>query len=70
MRPGKRVGQGGKNESQVFSADQDSSVMQDGSRIKPRPAPFLTDSNAVDTHNRLGGFVEQNDSLLDIVSIT
>ena len=50
--------------SHIFNADRVAGDSAEESR-RPAPAPFLTDSNAVDTHNRLGGLVNMTDSIID-----
>eukprot|EP00116_Pleurobrachia_bachei_P011709 sb/3471971/ len=61
-RPGKKMG-GGQVASNIAFGDGEDYVAE--SRRAPQPAPFLTDDNAVNTHGRLGGYVNQSDSLVE-----
>ncbi|KAL5261528.1 hypothetical protein ACHWQZ_G007293 [Mnemiopsis leidyi] len=62
-RPGRRLQQ--QAVSNIFSNEEAPNTKQ-YERSKPAPAPFLTEDNAVNTHGRLGGYVEQSDSLLTV----
>ena len=63
QRPGRRLQQ--QAGSNIFSTEDDPDAKQ-YERSKVAPAPFLTEDNAVNTHGRLGGYVEQSDSLLTV----
>ncbi|XP_063679252.1 uncharacterized protein LOC134814857 isoform X3 [Bolinopsis microptera] len=61
QKPGRRLQQ--QAVSDIFSEEGDPSA-KNYDRAAPSLAPFLTDNNAVDTHGRLGGYVNQSDSLV------
>jgi len=63
QRPGRRLQQ--QAVSNIFSTDADPNAKH-YDRTAPAPAPFLTEDNAVNTHGRLGGYVEQSDSLVGV----
>jgi len=59
QRPGRKFTQGhADNDIFDHSVQEEDSVL----RSKPKPAPFLTDNNAVNNHGRMGGYVEHSDS--------
>ena len=52
--------------SNVFENTGDMAGENGVARGRAQPPPFLTEENAVNTHNRLGGYVNQNDSLVEL----